>query len=116
MLYNKTTKKKIIEKTKIADTFLKKLKGLMFTAKPDYALIFELKKEGITNASIHMLFVFFPIDVVYLDSNKRVVDIRLNLRPGTLYYSPKKPAKYFVEFLAGTIQNKISLNDELEWK
>lgn len=114
MLYNKTTKKKVIEKTRKADTFFKRFKGLMFSKKPDYALIFELEKEGTLNASIHMLFVFFAIDVVYLDSKKKVVDIKLNLRPGALNYTPKKPSKYFIEFLAGTVGNKISLNDELE--
>jgi uncharacterized membrane protein (UPF0127 family) len=116
MLYNKTTEKKIIEKTKIADSFLKRLKGLMFAKKPDYALIFELEKEDTINASIHMLFVSFPIDVVYLNSNKKVVDIKLDLRPGTLNYTPKKPSKYFIEFATGIIQGKISLDDKLEWK
>ncbi len=115
MLYNKTTKQKITEKIKIADSFWKKFKGLMFSSEPDYALIFELEKEGKLNASIHMLFVFYAIDVVYLDSNKKVVDIKLNLKPWALNYTPKKPSKYFIEFLAGTIKEKIALNDELNW-
>ncbi len=114
MLYNKTKKKKLIEKTRVADSFLKRLKGLMFSKKPDYALIFELEKESRIGGSIHMLFVFFSIDVIYLNSEKKVVDIKLNLRPGALNYTPKKPSKYFIEFLAGTVQG-ISLNDELEW-
>ena len=116
MLYNKTKGKKIIEKTRIADSFWKRFKGLMFAKKPDYALIFELEKEGKINASIHMLFVFFPIDIIYLDSNKKVVDIKYNFKPFSLNYTPKKPSKYFIEFLAGKIKNTISLNDTLEWQ
>ncbi|PJA16774.1 MAG: hypothetical protein COX63_03110, partial [Candidatus Diapherotrites archaeon CG_4_10_14_0_2_um_filter_31_5] len=75
----------------------------------------ELEKEGKINSSIHMLFVFYPIEVVYLNKEKKVVDIKLNLKPWALNYTPKKPAKYFIEFLAGTVGNKIGLNDELEW-
>jgi uncharacterized membrane protein (UPF0127 family) len=116
MLYNKTTKKKIIEKTKIADSFFKRFKGLMFSSKPDYALIFELEKEGKLNSSIHMLFVFYPIDVIYLNSEKKVVDIKYNFKPFSLNYTPKKASKYFIEFATGIIQKKIGLNDELEWK
>jgi hypothetical protein len=116
MIYNKTRKIKLIEKSKVANSFLKRFKGLMFSKKPDYALIFELKKEGKLNASIHMLFVFFPIDVVYLNSEKKVVDIKLNLKPFALNYTPKKKAKYFIEFPAGIIEKKISLNEELEWE
>ncbi|MFH1895770.1 MAG: DUF192 domain-containing protein [archaeon] len=116
MLYNRTSKKTVIEKTRIAKTFFERFKGLMFSAKPDYALIFELEKEGKINASIHMLFVFYPIDVVYLDSRKKVVDIKLGFKPFELNYTPKKPAKYFIEFPTGIIENKISLNDKLEWQ
>ncbi len=116
MLFNKTKKLKVIKKTKIADSFFKRFKGLMFSKKPDYALIFELEKEGKLNASIHMLFVFYSIDVVYLDSNKKVVDIKYNFMPWSLNYTPKTPSKYFIEFLAGTIGKKIELNDELEWQ
>lgn len=115
MLYNKSRNKKIIEKTRLADSFFKRFKGLMFSKKPNYALVFELEKEGKINASIHMLFVFYPIDVVYLDSRKKVVDIKLNLRPWALNYTPKKPSKYFIEFPTGIIENKVSLNDKLEW-
>lgn len=105
-----------MEKVRIADSFFKRFKGLMFSKKPDYALVFELEKEGRINASIHMLFVFYPIDAVYLNSKKKVVDIKLNLKPFSLNYTPKKPAKYFIEFPTGIIENKISLNDELEWQ
>jgi len=115
MLFNKTKKLKVIEKTIKADSFFKRFKGLMFAEKPDYALVFELESEGVLNASIHMLFVFYPIDAVYLNKEKKVVDIKKDFKPFSLNYTPKTPSKYFIEFLAGTVGNKIELNDELEW-
>lgn len=87
----------------------------MFRGKPDYALVFELEKETRLGASIHMLFVFFPIDVVYLDSGKKVVDIKSGLKPWSLNYTPKKAAKYFVEFPVGKLREKIGLGDVLQW-
>ena len=68
-LFNKTTGKKIIEKVSFARTSREKARGLMFKKKPDYALVFENKKPSRLGISIHMFFVFFPIDAVFLHGN-----------------------------------------------
>lgn len=116
MLFNKTRKKQIIEKVLFASTHWAKLKGLMFESKErfDYALVFLLPKESVMQATIHMVFVFFPIDVVYLDRNKKVVDIMKNLQPFTPSYAPKKPSKFFIELPVGKSRG-IDLGDELDW-
>jgi len=108
--------KTIMKKTRLADTFPKKLKGLMFEKKKnfDYALIFELPLETRIGASVHMMFVFFPIEIVYLDSKKKVVD-KATLNPWTLNYTPKKPAKYFVE-MPKRQGKKIRLGEKLGWE
>jgi uncharacterized membrane protein (UPF0127 family) len=62
-----------------------------------------------------MLFVLFPIDVVYLDKNKRVVDIARNLRPFALNYTPKKPAKYLIELPASS-SREVAPGERLEWQ
>ena len=51
MLSNKTTKKKIIDKTFLAKTHWQKMKGLMFedAKKFDYGLIFCLPRESIAS-------------------------------------------------------------------
>ncbi|MBN2127667.1 MAG: DUF192 domain-containing protein, partial [Candidatus Diapherotrites archaeon] len=69
MLYNKSSKKTIINEIKKADSFFSKFKGLMFESKKkfDYALVFEFTHKGTTINAIHMLFVFFSIDAVYLN-------------------------------------------------
>ena len=50
-----------------------------------------------------MLFVFYPIDVIFLDGKKKVVDLKENFRPWTFYKS-KRPAKYVIECPKGTIK------------
>ncbi len=116
MLFNKTKNKRIMGRVRVAATSWNKLKGLMFENRErfDYALVFPLPRESTLQATIHMLFVFFPIDVVYLNKNKRVVDIVRSLQPFTPSYTPKKPSKFFIELPAGKT-NGIELGDELSW-
>ena len=115
-LINDTKNIVIEKKVKFALNFFSQAKGLMFESKInfDYALIFPLATKTIAGASIHCLFVFFPIDVIYLDENKIVVDIKRNVPPFALYRAPKKPAKYFVEVLAGKAM-QTQVGDRISW-
>lgn len=115
-LVNKTRNIVLEKNVRIASNFFSQLKGLMFEAKKkfDYALVFPLHSKTIVGASIHCLFVFFPIDVIYLDENKKVVDVKKSVPPFALYRQPKKPSKYFVEVLAGK-SSGTQIGDELEW-
>lgn len=114
---NITKNKVIIGRTRIAESFFSQLKGLMFEDKKnfDYALVFPLAVEGRFSASIHCMFVFFAIDVIYLDKDKKVVDLKKNILPFTPFYMPSKPAKYFVELPAG-LSHGVEIGDKLEWK
>ncbi len=115
MLYNKTGKKKLVGRVRFADSTLSKARGLMFEKRErfDYALVFSFGRETRLGASIHMLFVFFPIAAVYLDSKKRVVDIAV-LKPFALNYVPKKPAAYLIELPVEKATN-IKIGDFLDW-
>ncbi|MBU0636014.1 DUF192 domain-containing protein [Candidatus Micrarchaeota archaeon] len=117
MLFNKSNPQTIMQKVRFANTLWQRFKGLMFLPKKrfDFALIFDFGSETQERASIHMLFVFFFISVVYLDAQKKVVDIKQNLRPGTLFYMPKKKARYLIE-LPPEKAKEIKLNDTLDWK
>ena len=63
----------------VADSFLLRLRGLMGRKElPD--------RKGLLLApcdSIHMCFMRFPIDVIYLDKNYTVLKVVKNLRPWT---------------------------------
>lgn len=61
----------------IADTFYLRLRGLMGRKKlPETAGLLLAPCN-----SVHMCFMHFPIDVVYLDKEYRIIKIVKNLRP-----------------------------------
>ena len=45
-----------------------------------------------------MFFVFFPIDVLFLDKNKMIVETKKDFKPFTFYKSKEK-AQYVVELV-----------------
>ena len=76
----------------ICKTHWKIFRGLMFSKKKN--LIFVLDNKRIIG--LHMVFVFFPIDVLFLDKNKKIIEVKKNLKPFSFYISKKK-AKFVVE-------------------
>lgn len=64
-------------KIKIADTFFARLSGLMFHEKLSPATGLLLAPCS----SVHMCFMRFAIDVVYLDRDNEIIEIVHNLRP-----------------------------------
>jgi len=86
---------------KKADTFLKKVKGLMFKKKIEKGLLFDLKKEKKLGASIHSFFVFTEFDAVFLDENMEIVDINKGIKPFTPLIIPEKPSRYILELPPG---------------
>ncbi|WP_161974935.1 DUF192 domain-containing protein [Bacillus timonensis] len=92
-------------KLKTYNTFLKRFKGLMFQLKP-------IKNEAIILEpcnSIHMFFMFFPIDVVFLDKENRVVKTIDNVKPWTVIF-PVKHAYKTIEMPVGSIR-KFGIQD-----
>jgi uncharacterized membrane protein (UPF0127 family) len=98
MIKNETTGQAIATRVTWCTTFLTRGLGLMFhpPLKEDQAYIFDEGRESRSMTTIHMLFVFFPIAVIWLDAGKRVVDKAL-ARPFYPYYAPSAPAQYYVE-------------------
>lgn len=72
--------------------------------KKQMALI-ELPAESLSMSAIHTFFMRFPIDVYWLDSNKKVVAVKKNVKPYSLA-KPQKPAKYIFEAPAGKLRLK----------
>ena len=112
MLINKTKKTILSKKPKLCKTILSKTIGLMFHTKPK-TLIFAWKKEKII--SLHMFFVFFPIDLLWLNKTKKIIQLKHNLKPFQII-TPKKPAQYVIELPQGTInKTKTQVNDLIEF-
>jgi uncharacterized membrane protein (UPF0127 family) len=80
----------------------------------DEAYLFVEVRESVAQTAIHMLFVFFPIAVLWLDRDKMVVDKAL-ARPFRPYYAPRSPAQYFIEGHPAMLE-RASIGDQLEFE
>jgi uncharacterized membrane protein (UPF0127 family) len=89
------------------DTLLRQGCGLMFSGKKN--LLFSFKREE--RVDLHMFFVFFPIDVLFLNSKKQVVE-KARLLPFTLYF-PSKPCRYILELSFPGFSEKAKIKDTL---
>lgn len=90
----------------------------------DQALLMAFKSES--DWGIWMKDMKFAIDIVWLDSDKKVVDLVRNVDPDEstdVIHKPNTATKYVVEFNAGTIDNKaihignkanFQINSEIE--
>ncbi len=116
MIRNKTKNKIIAKKARITKNILLKARGLMFSSRKavkNRALVFEFVREQ--RVGLHMIFVFYPIDVIFLNEKKRVVETT-TLKPFCPSYVPKKRAKYVVECEQGTIErSKTKIGDVLRF-
>ena len=96
-------------RVKHARTFGERFMGLMGVSPREhhYAVVFHMAHEGRMSASIHMLFMRMPIDVLFLNGQRGVVDVVEGLTPWVLNYTPVRPAKYVVEFPARTLSSLL---------
>jgi uncharacterized membrane protein (UPF0127 family) len=99
----KSNGKSIARDVEFACSMLRQALGLMFRKNiPDeYALIFVLSKKS--RVSLHMLFVNFPIDAIFLDENKTVVKTS-KLRSWVGTCSSGSKVKYIIETNHGNVQ------------
>ncbi len=112
----KVNDKLLMKKVRFAKSSWQRLKGLMFEDKTkfDYALVFEFPRESRIESSLHMIFVFFPIDVIFLSKEKKVVD-KTSMQPFNTNYTPKKPAKYVIEMPFGKAKS-VKMGDKISWE
>lgn len=76
-IINTTKSTTLSKKVEVADSFFKRFKGLMFRERMlwEEALIFY------NSPSIHTFFMKFPIDIVFLDGDMKVMKIARNFKP-----------------------------------
>jgi hypothetical protein len=96
----------------LADRWLTRLRGLLGRPEPGAG-------EGLLLApcsSVHMLGMGYPIDVVLLDAERRVVSLHPGLRPGW-HMAAKRGAHYALELPVGTLAGSGTLpGDRLDWQ
>jgi len=83
---------------KYCDTFLAQLRGFTLRARIslDEGLLLVGSRDSRLDSSIHMLFVFFDLAVIWINSNMEVVD-KVHAKSWRLAYFSKQPAKYVLE-------------------
>ena len=81
---------------------------------PDKGMLFVFEREG--NWGIWMKDMNYPIDIIWLDDDKRVVHMVENASPESYpetTFRPERPARYVVELAAGGIADaSVSIGDQ----
>lgn len=87
--------KKNTFKVKYCGNFVSQLFGFMFNNHKGYdGLLFDL--HGLKSYSLHMLFVFVPLDIVYLDKEFKVLKVLKRVQP-FVFHIPGFKCNYILE-------------------
>lgn len=115
-IVNVTQNSVVLERAKWCISFWCRFRGLQFvTSLPEnQGLLFVSDHDSKSDTTIHMLFMFMSIGVIWVDSEGIVVDKKL-AKPWRLAYVPAKPAKYFIEANTSILE-RVSIGDKLTFK
>lgn len=109
----------IKEKTytmQVARTALARERGLSKTNRiPHDGMIFLFPKPGIY--SFWMKDMNYPIDIIWIDKNFQIIEIKENIYPGTYpqVFTPQKESLYVLETQAGFVEeHNIKINDTIK--
>lgn len=101
---------------KFCDSFLCRLRGLMFRKSLDIneGIVLVIKRDSRADSSIHMLFVPFDLAVFWINNDNEVVDkvIARSWRPA---YFPARAARYTLEIHPNRF-NDFQIGDKVEFK
>ena len=91
-----------------AESFWEKFRGLMLSENlgDKGGLLFETQ-------SIHTHFMRYPIDVIFLSKNYKIVKVLNDMKPWRMTKIYFK-AKYAIELKAGTLGNDLKAGDQVE--
>jgi uncharacterized membrane protein (UPF0127 family) len=110
MLRNESQGFEIARSFKLCKNPWSQARGLMFSRPRVLVFQFDCPRQ----ISLHMFFVFFPIDVAFLDEGMVVVDIKRNFLPFRVYTS-HADAGCVIETPAGMLKN-TSIGDKISIK
>ena len=109
MLVNITKNKIIVEKVQIADTFFRRLKGLLGTNSLPSNCGLLISPCN----SVHTFGMRYPITVLFIDEHDIVLKTVDCLKPGRLAWCPQ--GAYVIELPAGTVNcANITVGDQLK--
>lgn len=107
---NKTKNIFIAENIVYADTLWQRLIGLMFKRSSSNIQGMLFSKAPF----IHTCFMFMPIDIIFLDKQKKVIKINKNVRPWRL--ASCKESSFTLELPSSLNQaERLTISDQLEF-
>jgi uncharacterized protein len=114
VIVNKT-KGTVLDQADVADSFFSRFRGLMLKKTLERGLILKLPSQrSRRGAGIHMFFMRMPLDLIFADNKKKVVDIA-TLGPWQTY-TPIAPARFVIELEKGKLKDSnTEIGDELDF-
>lgn len=102
----------------LAETQEQQMKGLMFRENLTGGMLFIYNEEN--QRSFWMKNTLIPLDIIWIDENKTIVDIKENAMPCKVkkceVYYPDKEALYVLEINAGLAKEKnLSVGDKVDF-
>ena len=122
IIKNATKKRVIVSTFEVAESMGSKTKGLMFrgSLEKGHGLLMPFEQER--KHEIWMLGMRFPIDIIFIDADKRIVDIKHSAKPmgknpmTWRIYRPAKTCRYVLEISAGLAkETQTETGDVLEF-
>jgi uncharacterized membrane protein (UPF0127 family) len=112
---NETQGVTLVQRVRRADTALARGRGLTFRRRlgAEEGLWFVGRRESRIDAAITMLFVFFPIGVMWLDRQNQVVD-KVVARPFRLSYVPQAAAVEWLECQPAVL-DQVEIGDRIRF-
>ena len=117
ILNNNGEQKNIIKSVEYADTYAKRLTGLM--GKTSFkGMLFKQKRTERIFSSIHTSFMKVPIDIIYINKNMEVIE-KTMLTPWKIHIPEHNNIKYILELPEGhsnyyhiELKDKVVIIDE----
>ncbi len=110
MITNKTTNQIISNKEIICNNVFSQSLGLMFSKRKNLIMVFNKERK----ISLHNFFVFYPIDVLILDENKKIIEIKENFKPFT-FWNSKNKGKYLIELGKEESKKMVDFGNKLSF-
>ncbi|MCP4425132.1 MAG: hypothetical protein GY803_11610 [Chloroflexi bacterium] len=105
----------LLKRARWCDSFGGKLRGFTFRRQlaEDDGLVLVEKGDSKMATSIHMLFVFFDLGVIWVNDAGEAVDKAL-AKPWRLSYVPQAPARYVIEGHPNLLA-KVQIGEQIQF-
>jgi uncharacterized membrane protein (UPF0127 family) len=106
----------LVEQARWCHTFASKLRGFTWRRRlpPGAGLVLVENSDSRLSTAIHMLFVFFDLGVIWVNSEGEIVDLQV-ARAWRPSYVPQAPARYVIETHPAVL-NYVRIGDHVRFE